>query len=241
MSQTNVLELGNFISVAYAGMVLAEQGYRVEKWTAEPGRDPLFTLHRGEDLWHWLNDKKRAVIEQPITKDALEDWLCQRPDGMILDNIRASTWERWGICPELIAHDFFCRWVSIRPDVGEYGFDPVAQCQAIREYGPQIPWYIGDTAAGLWAAFKLIAGQESGHFVVWQSSVLAKLVEGELMFEDLDWSGPVSPFSKGTTYEVNADGVRLSYRDKFVVEEPIRNRAWKLAHLHHDGTGRLVV
>jgi hypothetical protein len=32
------LELGNYVVPSYAGMIHAEQGHAVEKWTNEPGK-----------------------------------------------------------------------------------------------------------------------------------------------------------------------------------------------------------
>src|SRR5579884_1318818 len=111
-----VLELGSVIVPAYAGMILAEQGHDVEKWTA--GRDPVEQLRDGDRLWAWLNDRKRMVARR--LPDGLRHEL-PRFDGVI-DNLRASTLERWEIDPAALAAEFGLRWVSLRADVGEHSF-----------------------------------------------------------------------------------------------------------------------
>jgi hypothetical protein len=55
-----VLEIGSYVSVAYAGMLLAEQGHTVEKWT-QAGRDPILGLRSGDALWAWINHGKTVV------------------------------------------------------------------------------------------------------------------------------------------------------------------------------------
>jgi hypothetical protein len=46
-----VLELGTGVLPAYAGMILAEQGHHVVKWTH--GKDPVLDLNHGRELWSW--------------------------------------------------------------------------------------------------------------------------------------------------------------------------------------------
>jgi len=63
MQPLRVLELGNYVVPAYAGMILAEQGHAVEKWTN--GKDPILDCHRGGELWAWINHGKRVVMRHP--------------------------------------------------------------------------------------------------------------------------------------------------------------------------------
>ncbi|HEY1292764.1 MAG TPA: CoA transferase [Chloroflexota bacterium] len=231
-----VLELGNYVSVAYAGMLLAEQGFEVTKWVApEPARDPILGLDHGDELWAWINAGKTLVARRAHE-------LAQLPlgdVGIVLDNVRPATLASWGIEPATLAQRWAVVWVSLRSEVGERSFDVVAQARSWMEYGPWLPIYLGDTTAGLMMAFKALAKlarHEPGHYVLGQASCLQKLVEGELVVDaplreqntrwDLDeyWAGP--------------DGAHVCYRGE-LLREPIRDRAWKLEHLYHDGAGRI--
>ena len=58
-----VLELGNFVVPAYAGMILAEQGADVQKWTN--GKDPILGCRSGADLWSWINHDK-TLLNRPV-------------------------------------------------------------------------------------------------------------------------------------------------------------------------------
>jgi hypothetical protein len=49
-----------------------------------------------------------------------------------------------------------------------------------------------------------------------------------------------TPWDPPGTYGSDPAGVVVEYRGE-TVREPVRDRAWKLAHLHHDGSGRIVV
>lgn len=79
-----VLELGNFIVPAYAGMLLAEQGARVEKWTN--GRDPILGCRSGGELWDWVNYRK-TLVDRPVAS------LPGDPPAVdvVLDNFRPGT------------------------------------------------------------------------------------------------------------------------------------------------------
>jgi hypothetical protein len=59
-----VLEIGNFVSVAYAGMVLAEQGAEVQKWTN--GRDPILGCRSGDALWEWIDYGKTPGLARTL-------------------------------------------------------------------------------------------------------------------------------------------------------------------------------
>ena len=58
-----VLELGNYVVPAYAGMILAEQGAEVQKWTN--GKDPILGCRSGADLWAWINHGK-TLLDRPV-------------------------------------------------------------------------------------------------------------------------------------------------------------------------------
>src|SRR5579859_1356704 len=106
-----VLELGNYVVPAYAGMILAEQGHEVRKWVN--GRDPILSLHRGNELWAWINHGK--TLEERHPREIAEDWWPQ----VILDNFRPSTLAGWGIDPKAIAEKRALVWVSMRSELGE--------------------------------------------------------------------------------------------------------------------------
>src|SRR6202042_2619209 len=97
-----ILELGNYVVVGYAGMILAEQGHAVVKWTND--RDPILSLNRGDELWRWINHGKRLEGRHPGILAADWDqvfWL--EPPDIVLDNLRPETLARWGIDPGEIA------------------------------------------------------------------------------------------------------------------------------------------
>src|ERR1051326_2550937 len=108
----NILELGNYVVPAYAGMILAEQGHQVTKWI-QPDTDPILTcLHRGEELWDWINHGKALEAKHPreiFSDDA-------RRFEVVLDNFRPSTLRKWGIDPEQLAIERGYRWVSMRSE-----------------------------------------------------------------------------------------------------------------------------
>jgi hypothetical protein len=226
-----VLELGSYVVPAYAGMILAEQGHAVTKWTV--GRDPILSLRRGADLWEWINHGK--VIEARPAGDvlALADW----PD-VVLDNFRPSTLARWGIDPAALAGRHGVVWVSMRAEVGERSFDAVAQARSWMEYGDWLPFYVGDTAAGLWMAFKAAATRAPGHYPLGQASCLQKLVEGELILDAPRGHGATA-WDDPHEYGPVAGGVGVTFKGERI-EEPARDRAWKLAHLWHD-RGRIRI
>lgn len=235
-----VLELGQYVAPAYAGMLLAEQGCAVDKWVG-PKLDPIQTLDHGAELWTWIN-KGKLVLRSDVPRD-LHRHIGQY--DAIIDNFRPSTLERWGINPCELATTHDLVWVSLRSEVGEYSFDVIAQARSIMEYTPWVPFYLGDTAPGLMLAFKVLAMHallRTGHFTIGQATALHKLVEGELM----DFTADASFKRDGTrwespeTYRADGLGAHVLYRD-LQIDEPIRRRAWKLENLWHDGNGRLCV
>lgn len=227
-----VLELGSYVIPAYAGMVLAEQGHEVSKWTGVRP-DPILGLIRGGELWAWINHGKTVGQRHAAT---IEDEPPGRFDAVI-DNIRAATWEAWGVDPAAEAERLGVRWVSMRDDAGGRSFDAIAQARAWGDHVGYVPAYLGDTAGGLWLAFKLLAAPP-GHHVLHQAACLAKLVEGELQVTP-ERDGAAPPWDEPGTYGRDGDGVTVVYRGERH-HEPFRDGAWRLANLRHEA-GRLVV
>jgi hypothetical protein len=228
-----VLELGTYIAPAYAGMVLAEQGHDVIKAVAP--EDPIRGLNMGADLWRWLSYRK-ALVQLPLGE--LADALPVLSPDVVIDNLRPATLARHEIDPVSLSEDR--AWVSLRADVGDTSFDVIAQARSWMEYGPWMPFYLGDTCAGLWLAFKalsLTASEHVGHHVIGHAACLQKLVEGELQI-DVTRDGKTIPWDVETYTGVNGCA-EVEYRGR-VYREPIRERDWKLANLRHVD-GRIVV
>lgn len=213
-----VLELGSYLAPAYAGMLLAEQGHAVDKWTIV---DPIHDLIDGAAMWEWVNTGKtlherhaRHVADVPAgTVD------------VVIDNVRAVTWSRWGVDPAAEAARLGVTWVSLRADDDERSFDAVAQARAWGDKG-SLPFYIGDTAAGLWLAFKALAAPP-GHHVIRQAAVLAKLVEGELQAPTRVWDEP------GTwSWSTPRQPALVRFRGDTITEPP-RDDQWRREHLAH--------
>jgi crotonobetainyl-CoA:carnitine CoA-transferase CaiB-like acyl-CoA transferase len=237
-----ILELGSYIVPGYAGMILAEQGFEVEKWLGDH-RDPIEELREGDKLWQWINHGKRIEHRHASTVELLPAG--ERPDA-IIDNLRASTWASWGVDPAQLADRWAIPWVSCRADLDDHdgrSFDVIAQARAWGDRTPWVPFYIGDTAVGLTVAFKvlaLLAARRGGHHVIHQAAALAKLVEGEDVVPVIRrWGGP-TPWDLPLTYYRNVRGAFVDFRGERV-REPNRDRTWRLAHLHHDGNGRYIV
>jgi hypothetical protein len=236
-----VLELGSYVLPAYAGMVLAEQGAKVVKWTHPDGAlDPVQQLRCGDQLWEWLNEGKT------LTARHNRDVATLRPGTFdaVIDNVRAGAWTRWGIDVAALADRLALPWVSMRDEFDDRSFDAIAQARSLMEHMPYAPVYLGDTSGGLWLAFKLLAcvnAKMTGHHVLRQASCLAKLVEGELRVPGDRSSGAPAwdpPGHYGA--DPHAGGVKVLYRGE-TVREPVRDHTWKWKHLHHDGSGRITI
>lgn len=234
-----ILELGSYIVPAYAGMVLAEQGHRVVKWTLPP--DPIQKLIQGDELWAWINHNK--ILEERHVRDILDLAGHEWPD-VIIDNIRPSTLAKWGVDPGKLAEEMHVPWISMRSEVGEVSFDLLAQCRSWMEYGEYVPIYVADTSGGLWMAFKALSMRERGeigHVVLGQASCMQKLVEGELAVK------PEQPRWKRTAWDSPGSYWFDPYKDEGVVffrgntyKEPVRDAEWKWNHLwHKDGRIRI--
>lgn len=213
-----VLELGSYIAPAYAGMILAEQGHWVIKWTTD---DPIHTLNRGDELWSWITHQKMIFeTHARLVKD-----LKAGDFDIIIDNFRADTWTRWGINPAELAQQLDVTWVSLRADDDKRSFDVVAQARAWGDMG-HLPFYIGDTAAGLWLAFKALAAPK-GHHVIRQATCLAKLVEGELVApKDMN-----NPWDEPDTFGFNDRDEAVVIFKGETITEPSRDNAWRREHL----------
>ena len=243
MRKLRVLEVGNYLAIAYAGMVLAEQGHEVIKWYSP--KDPLLDLNQGEELWSWLNAGKELI---ECHASQVNHWVQgSRPFDVVIDNFRPQAWEKWGVNLQHVANQHGIVWVSLRADVGDRSVDMVAQARSWLEYSPWIPFYLGDTCAGLWLAFKAAACDRPGHYSIGQASCLQKLVEGELMIDvprHPRWQPenhlkqhPLDP----DTYYFDGDRgeTAIDYRGH-MMREPVRDRGWKLKHLWHQD-GRIVI
>jgi hypothetical protein len=232
-----VLELGNYLVPAYAGMLLAEQGAAVVKW--HQGNDPILGLTHGADLWDWINYRKslRQKHVQNIHNLEPHDW----PD-VVIDNFRPSALDAWGIDPAQLSRRMRCIWVSMRSEVGEISFDLVAQCRSWMEYAPHLPFYVGDTTGGLWLAFKAItmhAFRRPGHHVLGQATCMQKLVEGELAITP-ERDGVSLPWDKDEyRFDPETREAVIAYKGQ-TYREPVRDRAWKERHLWHD-EGRMRI
>lgn len=222
-----VLELGTYLAPAYAGMLLAEQGYPVTKWWN--GHDPMLDLVHGADLWRWVCHGKTLIEQHPCALWELPDraW-----PHMILDNFRPTTLHRWGLDPGSLALEHDVVWVSLRAEVGEHSFDLLAQCRSILSFCPWVPFYLGDTVAGLLMAFKAVATHTPGHYVLGHASCLQKIVEGELLVP-VERHGAATPWDPTGTYRFHEGRASILYKGQLLEEVP-RDFAWRWAHLWHD-------
>lgn len=232
-----ILELGSYVVPAFAGMILAEQGHDVYKWTAPHSPDPVETLVHGPELWRWLNVGKTVIRRhaQEVTK------LRAGQIDVVIDNIRAETWERWGVDPELQANRLGIPWVSMRDDFDGRSFDAVAQARAWGDHLGYLPVYLGDTSGGLWLAFKAlstVARRSRGLYVLRQGACLAKLIEGEMVVQT-DRDGYAPPWDAPGTYGLEGDQVRVVFKGEEVTE-PMRDDDWRWKNLRHEG-GRFIV
>lgn len=220
-----ILELGTYIAPAYAGLILAEQNHEVVKLASD--HDPVLSLNNGEQLFSWLNQRK-TLINEDVREIDFSNF------DAVIDNIRLKTWhERIQLDPEQLARRFNLKWASLRSETGEPMFDVLAQAQAWGDKG-HLPFYAGDTIAGLWLAFKLLNLKQGEHAVVYQSTALAKLVEGNLQVPWQLWD------DYGTYYTAQDGSGVVVFKDETYVE-PARNDAWRAEHLIHDERGNYLI
>lgn len=228
-----VLEIGTYVAPAYAGMIMAEQGHDVTKWIyGSP--DPVRLLRDGDHLWSWLSAGKRIITVHASEVAALDPG----DVDLIIDNVRADTWTRWGIDPRIVARSLGVVWVSLRDDLGGRSFDAIAQARAWGDHLGYLPVYLGDTVAGLWLAYKAMAAPP-GHHVIHQAACLAKMVEGELVLDPDRSSLATPPWDAPGTYGRTDTGVVVEYRGEKITE-PYRDQGWRRRHLRHVD-GRIIV
>lgn len=224
-----ILELGSSIAPAHAGLCLADAGMTVEKWAA--GGDPMQRLRDGHRLWEFYTRDKTLVARHSAS---IVDVERGRYDG-IIDNHTARFWERHQVDPAEQADRLCIPWVSIVSDLPDThlgrSFDVIAQARAFG-IPERIPFFIGDTAAGLVAAFTLasmLAQFQLEHRLVPQAAALASLREG-----GLDCRPPDGGWDHPNSYYLNDQGAVVIYRDGPIVE-PLRDDMWRRRHLSHRG------
>jgi hypothetical protein len=235
-----VLELGAYIAPAAAGSYLLGQGWHVTKWVHPTDLDPIITHQRGgRALWEFYTEGKEIV---PRLAGEVIDLGSSAPFDVVIDNHRPEAWRRWGVDLAERAARLGVTWVSIRDDLGGRGFDVVAQARAWGVDAPPVPFFIGDTTAGLMAAFVAathVARGEAGHWVVGQAGALAALREGELAVRPPDpigWHDPADYRLGGLGGD--RPGAHVAYRGH-LIHEPLRDDVWRDEHLDH-ADGRLV-
>lgn len=232
-----VIEIGGYVSLGFAGMLLAEQGHEVVKLVNPRAEDPILSLRHGAELWDWVNHGKKLVPTDLATFGADELWLYVDSAQVVIDNIRMASWDAWGLGD--VVRDPPVPWVHLADDFDGHSFDAIAQARAWGDHVGYVPAYIGDTAAGLWMAFKALSlvnqGQKGLH-VLGQATCLAKLVEGELVVP-VERDGRRTPWDEPGTYWGDDNGGHVAYRGQ-MYEEPNRDDAWRRANLDVDETGR---
>ncbi len=238
--RTVVLEIGNYISVAYAGMLLAEQGYDVYKVIHPTKKDPILDLKHGQELWDWINHGKKFLIAE--LPNGVPILTAVKPD-IVIENVKQYTWEaRW--CNVMMELCLECdpRWVGLRDELGGRSFDVIAQARAFLNFSPRIPFYIGDTAAGLWMAFKATCSQDSGMFMLHQASILHKLVEGEMVVKANRARGHLPSTKTFWDKELFGANDRVAFAEYKgeVQTEPIRDADWRWENLKHKN-GRIII
>lgn len=173
LAGVRVLELGNYIAAPTAGRLLADFGAEVIKVERPGTGDELRTwrLHEGSTsmLFRTINRNKRSIELDLRSEQGRAAVLELAADAdVVLENFRPGTLERWGIGPEELTRvnpDVILSRVSAFGQSGPLaqrpGFAAVAEALGgFRELvgDPDRPPVrvgvsIGDTVAGLYAAF----------------------------------------------------------------------------------------
>jgi formyl-CoA transferase len=178
LSGVRVLELGNYIAAPTAGRLLADFGAEVIKIERPGTGDELrnWRLYAGSTsmLYRTINRGKKSVtldLGSPAGRDVVLD-LVRRCD-VLLENFRPGTLEKWGLGPEELDAanpDLVIVRISAfgqtGPLAGRPGFAAVAEAVGgLRELvgDPDRPpsrvgVSIGDSIAGLYAAFGALTG-----------------------------------------------------------------------------------
>lgn len=219
-----VLEVCRYIAPAYAGMVLAEQGVQVDKWVMTD--EPILTLKHGEQLWEWINHGKNL---SPIAGRKIED---ARGYDAILTNLRP-------VNVNDVAQKTRAAVIKLTPVGCDRSFDVVAQMQAWGDFAPWVPFYLGDTVAGLWMAFKAMTAKPGMGCEIQHPAALSKLVELELSpLNDRRLSTEV-PWESTEHYAVQNGQAVVNYNGEIITEKA-RNSAWRWQNLRH-ANGRILI
>lgn len=177
-----VLELGNYIAGPTAGRLLADFGAEVIK-VERPGRgDELrnWRLYAGEVsmLFRTINRNKKSVVldlRTPAGRDAVLDLV--RHSDVVIENFRPGTLEGWGLGPDVLEEanpDVVLARISAFGQSGPLsarpGFAAVAEAMGGLRHligeadrpPARVGVSIGDSIAGLYAAFGVMVSLFSG-------------------------------------------------------------------------------
>jgi hypothetical protein len=226
-----VLEIGLGLPVAYAGMVLAEQGVGVERWLSPKMDDPLQT---DELVWWWAMHGKELVSCHARMVATLQP----RSVDAVIDNLRPATWAGWEIDREAIARRLGIPWVSLEDDLGYRSTGAIALARSWLEKGNTVPPELAETAAGLWMAFKTLASRtRPGLHRLGHGSVMQKLVPAEML---LGKPGRVrSVLDPWMIREGQIAGAQSEWRGERLFEMT-RDLEWKRSHLR-SRAGRITI
>lgn len=219
-----ILEVGRYAAPAYAGMILAEQGHAVVKWVMP--HEPILSLGHGEEIWRWINEGK---CMEDIAGRRMEE---AQGFDIILTNLRtAKTAE--------IAKATGATVVKLIPVGVERSFDVVAQAQAWGDFVPWVPFWIGDTVAGLWMAFKALAAPKGSACEIQHPAALAKLIECELLPVNAKRMTDRTPWESSDNYGMSEIAATVKYNNE-TISEPKRDIQWRRANLKHEN-GRIII
>ncbi|WP_439573403.1 CaiB/BaiF CoA transferase family protein [Phreatobacter sp.] len=178
LSDIRVIELGSFIAGPYGGQLLADLGADLIKFE-DPGKgDPMrqwgFAKKDGASVWWPVIGRNKKSVTVDLRKaggQAILRRLLAEAD-VLLENFRPGTLEKWGLTVEAL-HALNPRLIVARVSgYGQYGpyaekagFAAVAEAiggmRVINGYPDRLPTRtglsIGDTLAGLYAAFGILA------------------------------------------------------------------------------------
>ncbi len=206
-----ILELGKYVAPAYAGMLLAEQGHNVIKW--KMNNDPLDEL--APHIIDWANYGKTI---HPIGDRRAED---AHGFDVIITNL--VTLDPWAVYRATLIPV-----VKIEPLNTAKSFDVIAQAQAGIKH--RIEFYIGDTAAGLFMAFKALNMDDQEVAIIQHPAAILKLMEGELI-------KPHVP-EDDDTYQYCDDGAKVIFNGETYTEK-VRDYEWQIVNIDHQ-YGRIL-
>jgi len=178
LSDIKVVELGSFIAGPYCGQLLADMGADLVKFE-DPGKgDPMrqwgFAKKDGASVWWPVIGRNKKSVTIDLRKSQGQDILRRllTDADVLLENFRPGTLEKWGLTVEAL-HAINPKLIIARVSgYGQYGpyaekagFAAVAEAiggmRVINGYPDRLPTRtglsIGDTLAGLYAAFGILA------------------------------------------------------------------------------------